>query len=97
MRKPTLIDNWKSAYRWVSVQIMALSGIVLTAWAAIPATFHQFIPPSAMKVILAIILFAGIGGRLINQSTPQKKRKKANNTKGKSKIKASDKIAQGSA
>lgn len=37
MRKPKLIDDWKKAYRFFSVQASALSSLALVGWVALPA------------------------------------------------------------
>jgi hypothetical protein len=36
MRKPTLIEDWKKAWRFISVQISAAASMGLMAWVALP-------------------------------------------------------------
>lgn len=63
-----LVDDWKSAWRWFSVQALAALVILPTVWAALPADAKGFLPDGAEPWILAALALAGVVGRLIDQN-----------------------------
>jgi hypothetical protein len=62
-----LVDNWKSAWRWLSVQAMTISAIVPAAWLSVPEDMRAAVP--ADWLAYAAITLAGLGiiGRLVKQ------------------------------
>jgi hypothetical protein len=66
--KIKLIDDWKSAYKWLSVNCMVLAGSIQGAWAAISDDMKQYIPHSLVTGLTIGLLIMGIIGRLIKQS-----------------------------
>ncbi len=58
-----LVDNWKSAWRWFSVQAIALAAI----WETIPLEAKAVLEPSTQSwITLGLLVAAGIG-RMIDQ------------------------------
>lgn len=62
--KARLIDDWQLAYKFASVKIMALSGVVLAAWAADPDLIREIIPPRYLHTVLALVILSGIVARI---------------------------------
>lgn len=62
---PKLIPEWKSAWRWSSVRLMAISGMIQTVLVAFPAQLQNYIPQDVLKVLscaaLGILILAGVG------------------------------------
>jgi hypothetical protein len=62
---PQLIPEWKSAWRWSSVRLMALSGMIQGVLMAFPDQLKTYISPDVLKYLseaaLAILILAGIG------------------------------------
>jgi hypothetical protein len=62
-----LVPNWKSAWKWLSVQMIALA----TIWESLPPDAIAAIPdPWAGRVTLILLIGAGLG-RMIDQGTAQ--------------------------
>ena len=40
-----LVENWRNAARWVSVQAFAIIAMLPVIWPAIPADLKAYIPP----------------------------------------------------
>jgi hypothetical protein len=65
-----LVENAQHAWKWLSVQMMALAGALQAAWAAFPDELRGDMPgwvPKAVAWITFVLLFLGVGGRLIHQ------------------------------
>lgn len=60
-----LVDDWKSAWRWASVQIQ--TGVVALAagWAMFPQEWKDAIPKWALVACAAAFGFATITGRVL--------------------------------
>lgn len=64
MRRPRLIDNWRQAHKFLSVQIAALVAVLSLAYDYLPAV-QQYLPQGWVKwAALAVIL-----ARVLHQST----------------------------
>lgn len=63
----TLIQEWRAAWRWFSVQAMALVAAIQGGWAALPDDLKTHIPARAVTVLTVALLLLGIGGRLVRQ------------------------------
>ncbi|OJT96587.1 MAG: hypothetical protein BGN82_06230 [Alphaproteobacteria bacterium 65-7] len=63
----TLVEEWRQAWRWFSVQAMALSVLVQAAWEALPADLKQYLPPGLGLALSLGLLACGIIGRLVRQ------------------------------
>ena len=53
----------------LSVQSMALAGVIQGAWVAIPDDMKSSLPPHIVQWVSLILLFAGIAGRLFDQKS----------------------------
>jgi len=62
-----LVENWRMAARWVSVQAFAIIAMLPVIWPAIPADLKAYIPPQWGLYIFSIVALGGIVGRLIAQ------------------------------
>lgn len=66
-RRPQLIENWRRAWRMLSVQMQALAFALLGAWQVLPDEIKAMLPPTLAPKIVMALLVAGILGRLIQQ------------------------------
>jgi hypothetical protein len=62
-----LVENWKEAWRWFSMQAMALVAVIQAAWATLPDDLKQHFPAGAVTALSVGLLLLGIGGRLVRQ------------------------------
>jgi hypothetical protein len=62
-----LVEEWRSAWRWFSLQAMALTAAIQAAWAALPDDLKQHFPAKAVTAVSVALLLLGIGGRLVKQ------------------------------
>lgn len=70
MKKPTLIPEWKRAWRWFSVQAFVLLGAAGPVWAMIPEDWRQAVPSAWLGVAATVLAVVGIAGRVIDQTKP---------------------------
>lgn len=61
-----LVEDWKKAYRWFSVQIMGIIAAVGMAWPLMPADLKTHLPENILPYISAIA-FVGILARVVKQ------------------------------
>jgi alkylhydroperoxidase/carboxymuconolactone decarboxylase family protein YurZ len=60
-----LVSNWKSAWRWISVQFIALAAL----WETIPLEAKAVLAPETQSwITLGLLVAAGVG-RMIDQGT----------------------------
>lgn len=65
VKKIKLVENWKAAPKWLSMQFLALSAI----WATMPTDAKAVVPVDWHGAI-TLVLFLGVAlGRLIYQGT----------------------------
>ena len=62
-----LIDNWKDAWKWLSVHCMVLAGSIQGAWLYIPDDMRQSIPSKLVTGLTIGLLMLGVIARLIKQ------------------------------
>lgn len=62
-----LVEEWRQAWRWFSVQAMTLSVLVQAAWEALPADLKQYLPHGLGMALSLGLLVCGIIGRLVRQ------------------------------
>lgn len=62
-----LVDEWRRAWRWFSVQAMVLAAAVQAAWDALPADMRAAVPAGLVTGVTLLLLMLGIGGRLVKQ------------------------------
>ena len=70
MKKIRLVDDWKRAWRWFSVQAFLLLGAAGPVWAMIPQDWRSAVPSQWMGWAAAVLAVVGIAGRIINQDKP---------------------------
>jgi hypothetical protein len=62
-----LVEDWKVAWRWFSLQAMALTAAVQAAWAAMPDDLRAHVPARFVTALSLALLLLGIAGRLVRQ------------------------------
>jgi len=62
-----LIPDAKRAWRWFSVQAMALSGIIPAAWLAVPDEMRAAVPTEWLAACAIALAVLGVIGRLVDQ------------------------------
>jgi len=62
-----LVEEWRIAWRWFSMQAMALVVAIQGAWAALPDDLKQHFPGRLVTAVSVALLLLGIGGRLVSQ------------------------------
>ena len=62
-----LIEGWKSAYRFISVQAMVLAGAIQGAWLYVPDDLRSTVPQSWLQGITLALMVMGVAGRLVKQ------------------------------
>ena len=62
-----LIEGWKSAYRFISVQAMVLAGAIQGAWLYVPDDLRSTVPQSWLQGITIALMVMGVAGRLVKQ------------------------------
>lgn len=67
MKKPKLVPDWRKAWRWFSMQAMAVSTAILATWALLPADLKARLPDDVGLVAAIVALVAGMVGRLVDQ------------------------------
>jgi len=67
IKKPTLIDNWKSCLKMYSVQMMTLALTVQGVWASMPDDMRASVPSGIISAITIGCLVLGVIGRLVQQ------------------------------
>ena len=70
MRKLKLVDDWRRAWRYYSVQAMAALAGLPIAYMALPADWQAAIPDSWKMAAVGVVLVAGIVGRIVKQPEP---------------------------
>lgn len=65
-----LVDDWKDAWKWISVNCMIIATAIQGAWMYIPDDMRTAIPSGIVNIVTLILLAAGIAGRLVKQGTP---------------------------
>lgn len=62
-----LVEEWHQAWRWFSVQSMAISVVLLGAWQAVPDELRAALPRWLPHWLAIALLVLGIAGRLVDQ------------------------------
>lgn len=63
----SLVDDWKNAWRWFSMNCMVIATAIQGAWVYIPEDLKTNIPASLVSTVTILLLILGIAGRLIKQ------------------------------
>ena len=67
-----LVDNWRQAWRMLSVQIPTINIAFLGTWSALPEKFQDVLPMPWVLGIAVVLIVFGVVGRLIDQPKVQK-------------------------
>jgi hypothetical protein len=62
-----LIEEWRLAWRWFSMQAMVAVAALQGGWAAVPDDLKQHFPARLVTSLSVGLLLLGIGGRLVRQ------------------------------
>lgn len=62
-----LVPHWRTAYKWFSVQAMALDAAFLMTWATLPDDIKAGLPSWVVPVFSSMLLVVGIVGRMTSQ------------------------------
>ncbi|WP_064746401.1 hypothetical protein [Lysobacter antibioticus] len=62
-----LIDNWRQAWRFVSVQAMTFAIALQGVWLNLPEDLRTHVPDRLAATVTAGILLLGLIGRLFQQ------------------------------
>jgi len=62
-----LIPDWRSAWRWFSVQAFAIIALLPVVWPTLPPQVTAWVPESWRPWIIVALAVGGIAGRLIDQ------------------------------
>lgn len=68
-----LVDDWKQAWKWLSVNCMAVAAAIQGGWMSLSDDMRAELPKYAIHVATIAVLIAGIGGRILKQSPPDDK------------------------
>lgn len=64
----TLVDDWKQAWKWFSVQALAILALLPIVWPTLPVQVHQWVPDAWKPWIIVALAVGGLVGRLIPQT-----------------------------
>ena len=62
-----LIYNWREAWKWFSVQFLAVLGLLPLVWGSLPDDAKAFLPEGYGPWVLTTLAVCGILGRIIDQ------------------------------
>lgn len=65
-----LVPNWHQAWRWASMQGMALAIVIISAWSIMPASLLAYLPSWMGKALAILALLFAIVGRMTRQPQP---------------------------
>lgn len=65
--KLRLVDDWKQAWKWISVNCMVLATALQGAWMGVPEDLRGSMPHNIINLITIAILALGLAGRLVKQ------------------------------
>lgn len=63
-----LVHDWKQAWRWFSVQALALVALLPVVWPSLPPQVTAWVPEEWRPWVVVVIAIGGIAGRLIDQN-----------------------------
>lgn len=76
-----LVLNWRHAYKWVSIQFIAVGVSLQVALLAFPGDIRQYLPDWATHSLALFCLGAAAYGRITTKETPaQQKEGQSNGT-----------------
>lgn len=64
----TLIDEWKTCWKYLSVQANAIGVAISTGYAAMYDQLKEAFPPAYMAGLTGAVFLLGIVGRVVSQT-----------------------------
>ena len=58
-----LVEDWKQAWRWISVNCMVLASVLQGAWLYVPEDLRQSLPHGIVHILTIAILALGVVGK----------------------------------
>jgi hypothetical protein len=62
-----LREDWKQAYRWLSMQGMTVAATFLVVWALVPEKMQDSFSPTELKLMAVGLIAMSMAGRLVKQ------------------------------
>lgn len=62
-----LVEDWKEAHKWLSVQVLTILAATPFVWIALPEDIKAMLPPEWRPWVLSILAIGGLIGRLKDQ------------------------------
>jgi hypothetical protein len=66
-----LVEEWRDAWRWFSVQAMAAAAVVQAVWVGLPDDLKAHLPSWLVTALSLGLLAVGLYGRLLHQEKKQ--------------------------
>lgn len=63
-----LVENWREAYKWVSVHCMVVAGAIQGAWVYIPEDMKANVPHHLINGLTVALMVLGVVGRIKKQA-----------------------------
>ena len=63
-----LIPDWRSAWRWFSVQAFAILAALPLVWPSLPVEVHAWMPEAWRPYAIVLLALGGLAGRLVDQT-----------------------------
>lgn len=64
----SLVKDWRLAWRWFSIQALALIALLPMVWSTLPPQVTGWVPEEWRPWIVVVIAIGGIAGRLVDQN-----------------------------
>jgi len=75
--KLKLIEDWRNAWRWFSVNAMLLAAAIQGAWLQVPDDMKATLPPHVVSYSTIVLLVLGVLGRILKQGVSDVEQPKA--------------------
>lgn len=62
-----LVSDWKACLKWYSVQFALFGAALQGAWAAMPLTTQESLPPYVRDTVTILIFLGILVGRIVDQ------------------------------
>lgn len=63
-----LVADWEKAWRWFSIQALALVALLPVVWPSLPPQVTGWVPEEWRPWVVVVIAIGGIAGRLVDQN-----------------------------
>lgn len=77
MNKISIVENWRNAWKWISVHAMVLAAAIQGAWLQIPDDMKAALPPHCVQYSTIVLLVVGVIGRFVKQGATDVEQPKA--------------------